>query len=379
MRPVSCAEMVGWTDVPLAVEDTAVDSDVIAFPGLDGSTQDRPTSSIDPFPDDPLPAGELRYDSTAGGTTGAEWVLDEAGGRWLAKADCGAPELQTAAEVIGTTVYRVLGYPAPIAHIGQWWDQRVVLLSDLGPGFVGEQAPPTSRCRRLFLHAAFLADTNRLKNPGTMGDCGLPALYDCAGALGAKAHGAPKSGGVPFSPAVGYFPAETRGERILAAFYRPPNRSHPWNCLVGPDIDAASAELKTLTDDTIAAIVERASYSRPKDALYMITTLRRRRDALLEGLSAWYEGERQRRQDPVQAQRGPEWIRTRRIECRKIGRAAARLFASARREDRPSCRSLEEVLVWYRGHPGFSPSLEGDLSFVETHREDFAALFAQGV
>jgi len=217
------------------------------------------------------------------------WHRDDEGRMWYLKPDEVYPELQTAAEVISSLVYRTGYYRAPYIQIVELGGKRYAAVEDLPRGEISRDLSEieSKDIKRLRIYSALLADWDRVRSYNSFiydrakGDF---ALFDFGGTLGARAMGMHKPGHV-FSNAVGSFPNTRNFDEIYGAYRLDGLRTdHQWHNLSTGSYNEARQFLENLGDLEISLIVDAAKYSSWHDADYMKEALRNRRDALLEGL-----------------------------------------------------------------------------------------------
>lgn len=234
------------------------------------------------------PVGKLTASTrTAGGSNGGRWYTDERGIYWFLKKDRKFPELQTSAEVVSSEIYRHLGYVAPETVIveinGERYsasrelrDPEQTLATDLGN-------LNTTEVRQMRVVAAYLKDWDRLNQDNPLFSNGALAVLDFGGTLGARAMGDLKTDGAIFDNQIGSFQATNNLYVVYDDFKVEASKDHPWNHLNRRDAELIVEKFKRLTDADIERIVMRAKYSNAKDSDYMISALKLRRDAIVDG------------------------------------------------------------------------------------------------
>jgi hypothetical protein len=227
------------------------------------------------------------YGPVGKGSTKPGYYIDKKAVRWIGKKDSKIPELQTANEMIASEVYRALGYRAPHTSIADFKGRRLALIEELGFSEIsGDLAHVnTPEFRELRIFSAWLKDWDRLNslNNFKLGKDGF-AIFDFGGTLGSTAKGIHKPG-EPFSQAVGTFENNLSGKQIFENFrIEKLAADHAWNQITREDALSAAKKLRAFSDNRLAAIVDLAQYSRPKDTAYMFSTLKQRRNALADYL-----------------------------------------------------------------------------------------------
>lgn len=238
------------------------------------------------------PSGGLKTSTKASeGSQKGTWAKDSDGTYWFMKPDAGSAELQTAAEVISSSIYRYLGYTATEVSLVNFAGKRHAAVKSLGNKIEKtalQKDVDDKYFRQLRGIASYLKDWDRLREGPNNADLGNGkyALFDFGGTLGSRAGGSPKPGET-FSDAIGAFEANATYQDIIGS-YRVnwlPNE-HPWKQPFSKsDLRDLGRKFAYLTDAAIDLIVSQAKYSRSADAAYMKQALKSRRDAMIEGIN----------------------------------------------------------------------------------------------
>ena len=229
------------------------------------------------------PTGQLVYIRDQGRS--GKWYKDEAGLNWYAKPDEVHAELQTAAEVISSEIYRELGYFAPRVVIREINGVRHAVISELPTDGVPSDNLAdvhSAELRQMRFIAAYLKDWDRMQSENNFryGTSDF-AIFDFAGSLGSRAQGEFKPGTV-VSEAIGAYDGSEDAAKIYNSF-KPMGlpKNHAWMQVTRADAEVIVAKLKTLTDNKLIRIVAAAKYTQASDTRYMTEALRTRRDALI--------------------------------------------------------------------------------------------------
>lgn len=222
------------------------------------------------------------------GRAGA-WYKDESGRMWYLKRDEKYSELQTAAEVISSTILARFGYKVPYVQIITLNGIRYAAVEALPKGNTSMTLSEinSENVKPLRVFAAMLKDWDRVRSYNNfLYSSGRDeyAMFDFGGTLGARAMGDHKPGLI-FSEAIGSFENTKNFAEIYDVFdVKSLPENHPWKNLNASDYNYAYQYLEMLTDADISIIVDSARYSRMSDANYMKESLMNRRNGLIEGL-----------------------------------------------------------------------------------------------
>jgi len=266
------------------------------------------------------PEGKLRVERPKTGTTPGFWGIDEKGRKFLVKLDDPRwPELSTGADIVGSRIMHALGYRVPVNDI-------ITVTGTGRPEFDGKRATTSLQISDVVGHASY----NRLRNrrefralrlvaawinnvdvseQNTMmtwdGRRGYLYVIDFNAALGSWSNDVKTPGmgwrhlwnppadvvdfltfgrlrpydeKMPvFSPAVGRFDANFDPRR-----WRPTWRNSAFDEMSEEDARWMARKIAGFTDEKIQAVVRAAKYTRREDEAYIVQTLIRRRDIILQ-------------------------------------------------------------------------------------------------
>jgi hypothetical protein len=231
------------------------------------------------------------------GSTMPNWWIDEKGVNWLLKEDIVYPELQTAAEVISSSIYRHLGINAPEAHIINIDGKRYAAIRSLGKDLMAStlEKNQSSKWKQVFFIAALLKDYDRIYSAKNNFELNYDefAIFDFGGTLGSKARGEHKKvwpGWEVHSDATGMF-ENTQDIEVVFTWFKDRFKplGHAWNNVTKEDALSAVKNFKNLTDEDIERFVKRAHYTKKSDQDFMISALKNRRDSMIKYLLDYFE------------------------------------------------------------------------------------------
>lgn len=223
------------------------------------------------------------------GSTGGYWVKDLQGLNFFIKFDVIYPELQTAASVISSRIYKRFGFSTPKIDIITLNGKRSIRISEIENVKSYSNSLMSDKSfsnKKLSVVANFLKDWDRLGNPSNnlLLKNNNIALIDFGGTLGARAQGKIKPGKF-INERIGTFSAGESFTKEFSSFRLPQNRNHPWNSLNQEDYLRISEDFEdVLSDEIIGSIVYAAKYSNIDDSIYMYKVLIKRRDLFIDGL-----------------------------------------------------------------------------------------------
>lgn len=229
----------------------------------------------------------LNFDAPKG-----TFFKDERGHIWYLKKAFGYPELQTAAEVISSEVYRYLGYLAPETHIvvhdGVRFSASRLLPKGKDVTFKDEM-PNTSQTRAMRVVAAFLKDWDRLTlepNNRLFAD-GSFGVSNFTGALDSRTRSQSTRGNLVGDVLSSFGESSDIAEVFGSYRVDQLTENHPWRQFSLADAGFAIEMFRTLDRKKITEIVDKASFSDRRNRLKMIEALSSRRNTIMDQLR-WY-------------------------------------------------------------------------------------------